>query len=80
MDDSFLVRRLESVRDLLGDAKGLGDRWSRSSQMVSECFPFEKLEDEEASALRLFEAVDGFNVGMIQRSKEPRLALDPSQA
>ena len=78
MDDPFVVRRLERLGNLQGDGDGLVDRHgparapraSRPRQAPGRALV--------ASRLRgLPQAVDGRDVGMIERREQTRLTLEP---
>ena len=53
-------------------ARDVGER-------ARERFPLQELEDEEPGAVRLFDAVDGADIGVIQRGEHPRLALEAGE-
>ena len=80
VDDSDSVRRLETGRDLRGDAEGLVERQRPSRQPLLEPFPLDQLEDEVNGAPRLFDAVKGRDVRVIQRAEEAGLALEAGPA
>ena len=77
MDDALLVRGLERLGDLPGERQRLVERdgacramrsasvGPSTSSITSACTPPESLE-----------AVDDGDVGMIERSERPRLALE----
>ena len=47
---------------------------------VRECWPVDELEDERANAIRFFEAVDGRDVRMIQRSEDVCFTFEAGEA
>ena len=80
MDDAFVVRgfhgfgHLQKERDCFVDC----DRTSLDARL--EGFALDELHHQKANAIRCLEAVEGRDPRMIQRSKKPRLALEPRQA
>jgi len=81
MDDPFLVRRLQPVRDLNGKFEQLR-RWQglavvgAGPDIIPKCLPLQKLHHNEGLPVMLSEFVDGANVGMIQRGSRPGFALE----
>jgi hypothetical protein len=74
-----LVRRLETLRNLLCDLEGLVN-WDPSAlQTFRQILAFDELEDEEGLAVRLLEPVDRRDVGMVQRGEEMGLALETGE-
>jgi hypothetical protein len=76
VDDSFLVRRLERVRDLSGDAERLAHGNRSRHEAVVESRAFNELEDEKRCAACVLETVDRGYVRMIQRGKDDGFALE----
>ena len=82
MDDAFFVGRVQCVRDLPRDRQRVADRNGsqgtvfRPRQSLRERLSFDELEDEGVHAISIFEAVDGPDVRMIERSERARLALE----
>ena len=80
MDDALLVRRLEGGADLPGDAHRLVEFGMGPSAMRSASVgPSTSSRTSAASSICVFEAVDGGDVGMIQRREELRFALEAGQ-
>ena len=52
----------------------------RRASRVRERLALDELEDQEADAVRFFEAVDRADVRVIQRGEHPRLALEAREA
>ena len=81
MDDPLLVRRFERLRDLLRDRQRLVE-WNRAARdALGERRPLDQFHHERRAHRLLFsEAVDGRDVGMIQRGEDLRFALEPREA
>jgi hypothetical protein len=73
MDDSSLVRGLESFRDLPRDLDGLLDRNRAARQPLREVFPFDQLQRETDHAIRFSETVNRGDVRMIEPTRRPAL-------
>src|SRR5262249_15334255 len=69
------VSGLEGVGDLLAYGDGFLER-----QRPTQDFPWHKLQHQEGHTVGLLEAVDGSNVGMIQRSQHAGFALEAGEA
>src|SRR5439155_6948764 len=85
VNDPLFMRDVECVRNLLRDHEGLADRKRVAAHSLAQRLAFDQLEDDPADGLTalgdiLFEAVDGADVGMIQRRKYTRFALEARQA
>jgi hypothetical protein len=74
------VSLLERLRDLAGDLQGLADLQRSAGQQLPEGLARDELQDEEAMAVTLLEAVDGRDVGVVQRAEDSRLALEARHA
>jgi len=74
VDDPLLVRRFERLGDLLRNPQGVGDRHRTLRQTACQSRAVNELEDEGSTAAAVFESVDLRDVGMIERSKDLRLA------
>ena len=79
MDDALLVGLLERLRHLLRNRKGLLHGHRPALQSLGEVFAFDQLEHEEELAVRLLEAVDGGDAGVIERREQLRLAAEAGQ-
>ena len=76
MDDPLLVRRFEGFCDLFRDRQRFVD-WDRAaSDALRQIVAFDQFHDEGGHALAFFEPVDTRDVGMIQRGKGLRFALE----
>jgi hypothetical protein len=82
MDDPPLVRRFEGLRQLPRDGDGFNHRHAPSidPQALRQRRPLDQFEDQRLAAGRVFEPVDGGDIGMIQRCKEFRLAREPCES
>ena len=79
MDDAFLVRRIERVRDLLGDGQRLLDREWSFGDPLGKSVALDELEHEAADVTALFDAVNCRDVRMIQRREYPRFAIETGE-
>jgi hypothetical protein len=75
------MRDVEGVGNLLRDDEGLADRKRTAAHSLTQRLAFDQLEDDPADGLTalgyiLFEAINGADVGMIQRRKDARFALE----
>ena len=75
---------LEGARDLKTQVSGLRDLEGPARDSVGERGPVDELEDQRTRRLRgirgrVFDSVDGGDVGMIQRGEDSRFALETSQ-
>ena len=59
MDDALLVRRFQRFRNLFRDRKRFIERNRSTRDPLSKSFTLNQLHHEHASAVRLFETVDG---------------------
>jgi hypothetical protein len=80
MDDAFVVRGLEGLGDLSSDEQGLVHRQRSELQARGEIVAVDELQHEKRLAFRLLEAVDGADVGVVERRQQLRLAAEPRQA
>src|SRR5262245_5998101 len=80
MNDSFLVRRFERIRDLLSNLERLLDRNRSSLEAFLQSFAFDKFHDEEVPAVGLIQTMQRRNVCVIQGSKHPGFPLKPGHA
>ena len=79
MSDPQLVRRFERVGDLPRDRQGFIERDGAALDALRQVLPFDQFHDDGSGPMTLFEAVDGGDVGMVQRGEHFRLALKPRQ-
>ncbi len=79
VDDTLLVRCLEPFRDLQEERDRLVDRDRAAGDAIGQRLAVDQLHDQEARALLGLEAVQGGDVGVVERGQHPRLALEPGQ-
>ena len=77
MNHPLPVCRLERFRHLTEQRQRLLERHRTSRQTLGKGFAQDQLHDQERSTVVSFEPVDRGDVGMIQRSEQARLALEP---
>jgi hypothetical protein len=58
MDDAFLVRSFERLRDLLADAERLIDRNRSVCDPLVETLPVDQFEHEELRPVRFFQSMN----------------------
>ena len=75
----FLVRRLEPLGDLAADVEGFVDGKRPARESLRQRLAFDELQDQEALALGLFQAVDRGDVRVIERCQQLRFALEPGE-
>ena len=82
MDDSLLMRRIQGVGNLPGDAQGLIERQARwrGRDDFLERLTVDELEDQAANAVALDQAVDAADVGVIHGGEQLRLPAEPNQS
>src|SRR5215471_17135566 len=80
MDDAFLMRGFESLRNLLGDAERLIDGYRPAGDALIEALAINEFEDQELRAVDLFEAVNLRDVWMVERGEHLRFATEPGDA
>ena len=80
MNDTGLVSRFERLGHLFRDGERFLDRDATSSDALSECRTFDKLQNERLHADRVFETVDARDVRMVQRREKLCLTLEAGQA
>jgi hypothetical protein len=74
VDDSLLVRRVQSLDDLSGDRQCFAHRYGARREPIGERRALHELEDERRGSGAFFDTIDGRNVGMVQRREELRFA------
>ena len=84
MDDPFLVRRFQRLRDLARDRDRFIHGQAASpgiglGEASGERRSFHQLEHQPIQGVGLLEAVDRSYVRVIQRRQQPRLALQPAE-
>jgi len=80
VDDAVLVRVLECLGDLAGHLQGVVDWECPPGQAIGQGRALHELHDEGPRPARLLETVHRCDVGVVERSEEPRLALESGQA
>jgi len=80
MDDTFLVRFLQCVRDLDGDDECFVGGNGPARDAFGKSLALDELEHEEKNRARLFQTVDRGDVWMIQGREYFRLSLESSQS
>ncbi len=80
MDDAFLMRSLQGLCNLLRDPKGLINRDRSSRNPLLQRLAVDQLQHQELWSIRLLEAVDRRDLGVIERSENVRLALEPGDS
>ena len=80
VDDALLVRGFERVGDLPGDRQRLSERHRPARDPLREILALDQLQHEGLDAVGLLEAVNGADVGMIERGKDARLPLQARQS
>jgi hypothetical protein len=76
VDDAVLMRRVEAVGDLHGQLQQVFGREGLLAQVMLERAALHQLHDDELLAVVLADVEDGADAGMIQRARQPRLALE----
>src|SRR5262245_22214308 len=80
MDDAFLMSRFQGLTDLLGDVEGFLD-WQRTSRNpFCQSFALDQFHDEKPRVVRFLKIVDRGDVGVVQRCKDLRFALESTYA
>ena len=80
MNDALFVRGFDRLSDLPGDAQRFVERQRTAAELVRERRPVDEFEDQRCAGWRVGEAVDGGDVGVVQRGHDPRFALQALQA
>ena len=79
VDDALVVRGLQRLGDLERKRQRFGDGQRASEQTVGERLALHQLQHQHARVLPRLHAVDGGDVGVVQRGENLRLALQPGQ-
>jgi hypothetical protein len=80
VDDPVLVRGLERLGDLPRYRERLVQRNDARRDSLGECRPLHQLHDERISGIRVLDAVDVRDVGVVQRGEHLRLALEAGES
>ncbi len=80
LHDTVLVGVLEALGDLLRDRDRIVDRDGAVAESRGEVLAFDQLEREGDDAVRLLEAVDGGDPGMVERGEDVRFAPQAGDA
>ena len=78
MNDPFLVRGIQRIRDLHRDAKRLGHGQRSLGQPFRQRRPLNQFEHQTAHAIGLSDAVDRGDVRMIESGQQPRFLVEAS--
>ena len=76
MHETLLVRCLQRRRYLECDGQRFVGRHGPACETLGEVLARDELEHEKAQALSLFQAVDGADVGVVQRGEQSGFALE----
>ena len=79
MNDALVVRRFHRIGHLREERKRFFDGDRTLLDALLERFALDELHHQKANAVVFLEAMKGRDARMIQRSKKPRLALEPRQ-
>jgi len=82
MQDSAGMRRRNALRDLKSVVDGLAHRHPRAGRFerLAKRLPFNQLGDKKRSAVAIADVVNREEIGMVERTKCPRLLLEPVKA
>ncbi len=79
VDDALLVRRVERLGHVARIRQRGRDGERAARDPVGQCLAGHKLQDQRGHPVVGLEAVDGADVGMIQRGQDARFALEPRE-
>ena len=77
MDDAAIMRRFDTAGDLKRIAERLTNGEGAGAKSLGQCLARHELEHQHADIARLFETVDGRDVGVVERCQEPRFTIEP---
>ena len=80
MNDSALVRVLETLAKLPGDRQRFVDRYRTARNTIGQRLPLDQFHHQRTPVIRLFEPVYGGDIGMIERGEDLGFALEASHA
>src|SRR6266571_3747373 len=80
MDDPFLVRSRQTMRNLDRIVDRFAFRLRRAAQSFAQRLAFEQFRDDVRRAVMRADIVDGKNVGMVQGARSLRFLLETPQA
>src|SRR5271165_119818 len=80
MDDAAFVGVFEGFADLFGDRQGFGDGDGAGFDTVRKSGAFDQFHNQGVRDAGIFEAVDGGDVGVIERGEEGGFAAEAGQA
>ncbi len=80
MDDAAAMSRVDGFGNLRGDAQHPIDRQRARDEDVRKGRTVHELEDQRHRRARLFNAVDGADVRMVERREHFRFAMETRQA
>ena len=74
------MRSFKGVGNLFGNVQGFFKRNRTFLDFLGQGRPFDQLQHQTVNTVGFFQAVDGGDVGMIQRSQNMRFPLEASHA
>ena len=80
MNDPLRMGSFEGLRDLSGTRQRFVQREGTLCNAVGERGSLNQFKDERVDAMRFLDAENRGDVGMVQRRKNLRFALEPSEA
>jgi hypothetical protein len=80
MDDPFLVGRGQGIGDLAGELKDLGNWQSIRRHALVQACSVDELHRDQGLPGYLLDAVDGDDIGMVERRERLGLSAEPLQA
>ncbi len=80
MNDAFLVRGFEGLRDLQREGQRIRHRDGAPPERVRERGALDELQDEKADPARVLEPVDRRDVRVIESGQQPGLALESGES
>jgi len=80
VDDPLLVGHLQGDGDLVGERENFVERERTARKSLRQVFALDQLQYEHLFAIVAFDAVDGGDVGVIQRCQQSGFAFEASEA
>src|SRR5579864_9514343 len=80
MDDAMFVRVLQGGCNLQSHAQGVVGGDGAALEAVRQSLPLDQFHDQRPRVSRVFQAINGGNIGMVQRGEDLRFALETSHA
>ncbi len=78
MDHALPVSRFKCFGDLLRNIESVFGGHGSSLEVASQCLTLDVFEHKEPRSVRFVEAIDGGDVGVVERSQQLGLALEAS--